>query len=444
MRQSVAAILIAEGKIFSIKRQSYLSAFPGYFAFVGGKIEEEDYKKDSSLKSIPSTYPKELINALIRELKEELNFDLKDEVIEDFYYLGDAITPDFNPYRFSTKFFAICFKTVIDVSINNQEIEYGNWYYPNQLLELYNSGKLLAVPPYLQLIKSLTDDLYNKEVMDLTFKYDNNKVPVVETLKGIIQLLPRSNTLPPADRTNCFLIGDLDTNRILIDPSPCDRDEYKKLINTLDDYKFSKIFLTHHHQDHHQFSNELALYYKKPMYMSQDTFMRIKNIWGENYFNGIEIKCIKEGDLISTYLGNDVMVFEVPGHDCGQLALAPTDFNWFLSGDLTQSVGTVVIASPEGDMGDYFRSLKRVIFLNPKCIIPSHGIITGGVDIIKKTLKHREDRETQVIKLLKQKKDRKDILQIIYNGKIDESLYPLALKIIDSHIKKIKQDNLMD
>ena len=92
-------------------------------------------------------------------------------------------------------------------------------------------------------------------------------------------------------------------------------------------------------------------------------------------------------------------LIHTPGHDEGQMSIYPADLSWMIVSDLIQTVGTVVIGAPEGDMGKYFDSLNKVIQMNPKVVLPSHGIGIGGVDKIKITLDHRKMREKQVIKL---------------------------------------------
>ena len=135
-------------------------------------------------------------------------------------------------------------------------------------------------------------------------------------------------------------------------------------------------------------------------------------------------------------------VYEVPGHDEGQLALAPDNMNWFLVGDLIQTVGTVVIQAPEGDMKKYFHSLERVIALKPKNCIPSHGIIIGGTFKLEETLKHRKMREESILALVKEGKSNVEILGIVYAG-LEASLIPYAERTITAHLKKLKEENLI-
>ena len=158
--------------------------------------------------------------------------------------------------------------------------------------------------------------------------------------------------------------------------------------------------------------------------MSQFTKDIIERKFDKDFFQGIEIKIIKEGDVVTQSLGKDVVVYEVPGHDEGQLALAPTTLNWFIAGDLFQGVGTVVVGDEEGDMAKYFKTLEKVIKLNPKRVIPSHGIALGGTNILQKTLEHRKMREEQVKSLSDDGKDLEEILKVLYSD-VDQRLLRL-------------------
>jgi len=295
---------------------------------------------------------------------------------------------------------------------------------------------VLAVPPAVTLLKTFEQNPQHNTPIDMTLPHDpETEVPMIESICGVRQYLPLSHTFPPANRTNSFIIGDDDQVKYLIDPSPRDEVELEKFLKSVNKVGFDRIFITHHHPDHYEFSREIALRYKVPMEMSQFTY----TIIGPKYFEGIEINLRKEGDVITKSLGHDVRVYEVPGHDEGQLALAPDSMSWFLAGDLIQTIGTVVIGGPEGDMQKYFHSLNRVIALNPKNIIPSHGIIIGGTNKLVQTLNHRQEREDQIKELLGMGRSVNEILEVIYVG-LKPELLPYALKTIEAHITKIHNE----
>ena len=227
---------------------------------------------------------------------------------------------------------------------------------PADLLARFQDGALLAVPPNVSMFRALAKDMAQKDLGDVNLKYDpETQVPCMEIFGNLWQMLVRSHTLPPAKFTNAFVIGGW-----LVDPSPESESEMEKLLNSLERFSLKGIFLTHHHADHHQFCPQIARRLKLPVCSSQDSYQRITRI-RPDYFAGIETRTAGDGDVLTRWNHQDVKVHGVPGHDEGQLGLAPQSMAWFLVGDLIQGVGTVVISAPEGHMGRYFQSLERVI-----------------------------------------------------------------------------------
>lgn len=441
---AVAIVITCGNEIFAIQRQYHLKAFPGYWAFPGGKVEAGD---ESLFIDHPLTQgidPK-LFGAGIREGKEELGIDLGLEIlngnVEQIDSLGLAVTPDFNPFRFATHFYRFRLKTKCIFDIDKNEAHLAHWMSSAELLRQFDKGFVLAVPPVIKIITTLGTNPDVQTIPDLNFSYDkDNHVPYIESLKSVRQLMPLSNTLPPAARTNAFLIGD-NGPKILVDPSPKDPEEYRKLKNTIQLFGLDKILLSHHHPDHHERSVELAREFKVPMMMSQDTYTRLTNII-PGYFAEVEIQLVKEGDVVTQWLGRNVTVYEVPGHDEGQVALAPEDMSWFIAGDLFQGVGTVVIGDSEGDMTKYFKTLEKVIALKPRVLFPSHGIGLGGTNILKNTLEHRRLREKQVLAFHQEGKTEDEMIAIMY-AEVDQRLWPYARKNIRKHLEKLKTENLI-
>ncbi len=442
MRESVSAILIHEDDVFFIKRQSHLRAFPGYFSFPGGKVDKEDNRehKLSEQYGIEARF----LHALSRELDEELNFDLdhKDNqsLIKHISLLGEAITPDFNPHRFRNLYVKVYLNEKPSFSLDAGEIEKASWLKNEEAFEMYNNSKMLVVPPMITILEDLARDINSNKIIDPNLKYDSAKeVPMIRPVHGIRQFLPLSHTFPPANRTNCFLIGD--TDYVLVDPSPSDKDELEKLINSIErevSFKdISKILLSHHHPDHHEFSTDIAKRFNLSMSMTEDTHRRILNKCGDEYFSCIKIDFIKEGDIICKDNGINVIALETPGHDEGQVSLLREDLAWCIVFDLIQTIGTVVVGDDEGDMKKYFDSLRRIIKLNADYIFPSHGIGIGGTHKLKATLKHRLEREQSISLYHNEGLNEDEILQKIY-AQISPKLHKYALKTIRAHLNKIQ------
>jgi ribonuclease/clavin/mitogillin len=301
------------------------------------------------------------------------------------------------------------------------------------------------LPPWGRFQKAISkpDDMLAKVFTGVTFSYDKKtELPNFQCLEGIQQLMPLSYyMIPPIFWTNCFIIGDPDSNSYIIDPSPKDNEEFRKLVNTLKkiQYPYSGIFITHHHIDHHHLAPQLARNFSLPVTMSETTYQWMLKKHGKSYLEAIEIKFAKEGDVLTRWQGKEVNVYEVPGHDNGQLGLAPVNMEWFLVGDLIEDKSTVVIGTEEGDMARYFASLERIIRLNPKLLLPSHGMVMETTARLKETLEHRKIREQQVLHLFEKDKTPEQMVKIIYRN-VNRRLWPLALENIKSHLHKLERE----
>ena len=441
MREAVSVVLKYQNEIFMVQRQNYLKAFPGYHSFPGGKVDEGD---EAFAFSWPKwTMEEKNLGACRRELQEEINFDIEKALNEgnviDCKHLGSAHTPAFNPYRYKSDFFLIELNKKIEFDLDENEASWGGWKKAEEFNELYQMGKILGVPPTIKLINNLANNQKNPP-WNIDFLYDEeNEVPCISSIKGVEQLIPLSNTLPPASRTNCFYLGDEGRKKVLVDPSPKDLKEYERLLNTIKDKPLDEIFLTHHHIDHREHAQKMAIEKQVPMGMSALTKKYIEKTDPE-YLKNIEINIYQEGDVLTHWLGKEIKTIEVPGHDNGQLALMPDCRSWCLVGDLIQGIGTVVVSpKPEGSMSAYFKSLKKIINLNPKIIYPSHGIAMGGVFRLEQTLEHRQKREDKVLELLQKNLSVDEMLKEIYPD-LDERLVPFAKVNIVGHIEKLEEE----
>ena len=440
---AVTAVLIHQGEVFVAQRNVELPAFPGYLAFPGGKVEAEDSNGGLEGGAF-SNYSPRLIRALSRELDEELGFNFiqayRDRQIEAVAQLGQATTPAFAPIRFRTWFFRIDLKSRPEFTLDTREHSNGYWQKPKQLLASFERGELLMVPPTVAVLRKLDALPDAQKVPRLNFSFDaEQEIPCIEPLGGLKIFLVRSNTLPPADRTNCFYLGDAEAPKVLVDPSPKDEAEYQRLLQTIEPQGVDAILLTHHHQDHCERADDLARHWQVPVWMSADTRDRLSIRRRGAFLRGIKTRLLSEGDEVTRWQNQPVTVLEVPGHDRGQLALMPESRAWCIVGDLIQGIGTVVIAPPEGDMRQYFASMKRVIRLEPAVIVPSHGPAMGSVYRLRTALAHREARESAIFDAWMNGDDEQQMLEKLYAG-IDPRLLPLALINIRSHMKKLREE----
>lgn len=446
IRDAVTAVLLCRGQLLMVRRQPSLHSFAGFTAFPGGKVDKAD--ADGSSRIACEGFDPAFRVALVREVKEEVGIDL--DALADAghcgvaHQLGEATTPPIAPVRFRTHFLRL------DLDLDPPalhaelgEIAEAEWATPAEWMARYRAGRLLLAPPTLDVLLALEADPAVTRIPALD--EDNDRTGAVEALRSIEplyqlkQLFVLSNTLPPAQHTNAFLIGD--HHKVLVDPSPRDREELQRLINWLDVVGVDEVLLTHHHPDHREYANEIAERYDVPLSMSETTRKLIADsrYGAPGFFGELLLRTYEEGDVVTRWLGKPVRILAVPGHDAGQIALMPDSREWCIVGDLIQGVGTVVIHKPEGHMGTYFATLQKVIDLNPAVIIPSHGQALGTVYRLEETLKHRKAREQAVLELHGQGKGIDEMLPIIYAG-VDPRLFPLARANIESHLDKLVEE----
>lgn len=444
MQESVVAVFTCQKEVFSIRRQNYLRAFPGYYAFPGGKVDEEDYEFDLQHELLDE-FPNHEIGALFREIQEELGYSLKqgleDGMLAGISKLGEAIPPITGRVKFKTHYYKVELHEKPVLSVDSGEIAWSDWLPSTELYQLYTTGKGLMVVPTERTMHALSQDITQRELTDFNHRHDREwELPYLELQNGVGFIPVPSNTLPPATTTNSLLLGDEGSPKILTDPSPSSDDVLRKLLNTLEHCTLDAILITHHHRDHHERAPQIARQLGIPILCSEITEQRITNTCGKGYFDEIEIRHTVQDQVITQWLSHNVICHELPGHDDGMVGLAAKNMAWFYIADLAEPGTTVVIPEPEGDMAVYFDTLKRVIGQKPGVVIPSHGMPMGGTHLLKKTLAHRIKREKQIMELLSEGVGEDNIVDVLYEG-VDERLLPLAHQNVRQHFKKIRNSS---
>lgn len=446
IRDAVTAVILCAGRLLMVRRQPSLNSFAGFTAFPGGKVDKADAEAVASALHCEGQETR-LMVGLVREVREELGIALEAlsavGQVQGVHLLGEATTPPIAPVRFRTHFYRIDLAVAPEPVPDLGEIAEASWATPAEWMARYRDGRLLLAPPTLDVLLALESDPAVTSIPALDEDNDRTGAALalrsIEPLHQLRQLFVLSNTLPPAQHTNAFLIGD--KYKVLVDPSPRDRTELQRLINWLDVVGVDEVLLTHHHPDHREYANEIAERYDVPLAMSETTrkLLADSRYGAPGFFGELLLRTYDEGDVVTRWLGRPVRVIAVPGHDAGQIALMPDGREWCIVGDLIQGIGTVVIHKPEGHMGTYFQTLQKVIDLDPAVIIPSHGQALGTVYRLEETLKHRRMREQAVLELRGAGKNIDEMLPIIYQG-LDPRLMPLARANIESHLDKLVEE----
>ena len=178
------------------------------------------------------------------------------------------------------------------------------------------------------------------------------------------------------DGTRTYLIGD----DVVLDPGPAIDSHIEKLAAL----RPRTILITHRHADHAPAAVPLK----------QRTGARIIAPPGVLSDDAVDQR-VQDGDVVE-----GLEVIATPGHTGEHVCYLSADGDLF-TGDTILGFGTTAIFPPDGDMGDYLRSLRKLRARNPRRIFPAHGPTRDdAVALIDEYIAHRLEREQQVVDAL--------------------------------------------
>ncbi|MEM9600386.1 MAG: MBL fold metallo-hydrolase [Pseudomonadota bacterium] len=247
--------------------------------------------------------------------------------------------------------------------------------------------------------------------------------------------------------TGVFIIGGGD-NVCVIDPGPVTDAHSAALDVALDGKTVSHIFLTHHHLDHSPLAAPLAAKHGCQVYgqsvqpvVSQNDAPQLDAGDDLSFKPDVEIS---DGDC---FKGPDwtLRTVHTPGHTSNHLCFALEEENTLFSGDHIMGWSTSVVSPPDGDMGDYLASLRRVRDMDFDVIRPTHGpAITDVRLFLQAYIDHRMNREAQITAAIRSGLD--DIGAIVAElyKDVDKRLHPAAAHSVLSHLIHMRQTGRVD
>jgi glyoxylase-like metal-dependent hydrolase (beta-lactamase superfamily II) len=203
--------------------------------------------------------------------------------------------------------------------------------------------------------------------------------PVTSTAAVLLQDNPGSMTL---DGTNTWLLrGPGSDETIVVDPGQTDAAHLDRVLAAAP--KVALVLVTHGHFDHSQAAAE----------MYERTGAPVRAIDPEHCRGA---KALADGELIDA-AGVVLKVLATPGHTADSASFVVGDSDAVLTGDTILGRGTTVVAHPDGVLGAYLDSLRRLQDLGDAVVLTGHGPELPSVrDAAAYYLAHREERLDQV------------------------------------------------
>lgn len=215
--------------------------------------------------------------------------------------------------------------------------------------------------------------------------------------------------------TNTWVLRAAGAERcVVVDPGPLLADHLTRVAETAG--PVAVVLLTHGHPDHAAGAARFAELTGAPV-RALDPAHRLGD------------EGLAEGDVVSA-AGLELRVLATPGHTSDSLCFVltgPDGQAAVLTGDTILGRGTSVVAHPDGALGDYLDSLRRLGALGDMTVLPGHGPELASVAAVAEDyLRHRAARLEQVREAVAAGATTvEQVVASVYAG-VDRSLWPAA------------------
>jgi glyoxylase-like metal-dependent hydrolase (beta-lactamase superfamily II) len=149
---------------------------------------------------------------------------------------------------------------------------------------------------------------------------------------------------------------------------------------------------------------------------------------------------VKDGDVLAGEGYSFHCVF-TPGHTSNHMCYALPEEKALFTGDHVMGWSTTVVAPPDGDMGDYMRSLEKLIARQDRILYPTHGSpIPKPRRFLRAYLSHRRMRESQILRALRNGRDTVPALVGTLYAGLKPALHRAATLTVEAHLKHMQED----
>lgn len=229
-----------------------------------------------------------------------------------------------------------------------------------------------------------------------------------------LRVLTAANPSPlTGPGTNTFLIG---RGQIaVIDPGPDLPAHRQAILDAAAGGRISHILITHAHLDHSAGARALAQATGAPILgfgppeAGRSAMMRhLAHAGGLEGGEGLDRdfapdQTLSDGARIESEEWA-LTALHTPGHFAGHLSFRLGET--ILCGDVVMGWSSTLISPPDGDLGDYFRSLSRLAAEDARQLLPAHGApIDDPAPRLAELARHRRERTGQILTALRQTPD---------------------------------------
>jgi glyoxylase-like metal-dependent hydrolase (beta-lactamase superfamily II) len=256
------------------------------------------------------------------------------------------------------------------------------------------------------------------------------------TERAVNVLAPNASAMT-LDGTNTWIVSEPGSDlAVVIDPGPLDEGHLKNVVDSAErsGKRVALTLLTHGHPDHAEGAASFAELTRTRV-RALDPALRLGD------------EGLAAGDVIRVG-GLELRVVPTPGHTADSLSFHLPADRAVLTGDTVLGRGTTLVAHPDGRLGDYLDSLRRLRSLTVDdgvhTVLPGHGpVLEDAQGAIEFYLAHRAHRLAQVETAVEDgHRSPQDVVAHVY-ADVDRSLWPAAELSVRAQLDYLSEHGLI-